>query len=82
MTNTTINARIARYFTLPMISAGIIGAAAVGMAGMANATTLNNDPGFHSPAIKAHPAPEATPGWRNHHGQFHIQNLIDNGYRR
>ena len=37
MTNNTITARIARYIALPVVSAGIIGGAALGMAGLANA---------------------------------------------
>ena len=83
-THTSRTARIARYIALPMISAGIIGGAALGMAGMANAATYSqpSDPNFHAPSVTAHPAPNATPGWYNHHGMHHIQNLINDGYRR
>jgi hypothetical protein len=82
MTNTTFTARIARYIALPIVSAGIIGGAALGMAGMANAATMT-DPGHsYSPAVKAHPAPSAAPGWHNHHGMRHIENLVNNGYHR
>jgi hypothetical protein len=84
MTNNTITARIARYIALPIVSAGIIGGAALGMAGMANAATMTDpaNPGHSfSPSVKAHPAPSATPGWRNHHGMHHIEALIHNGYR-
>ena len=59
----TIN--IARTFALSVVSAGIIGGAALGMAGMANAATQTQPtvPGhFYAPAVKAHPAPEALPG--------------------
>ncbi len=83
MTNNTITARIARYIALPIVSAGIIGGAALGMAGMANAATYSQpaSPGFNAPSVKAHPAPSATPGWHNHHGMHHIEALIHNGYR-
>jgi len=76
MTNTfrTTIARIA----LPVVSAGLIGGAALGMAGMANAQTT--DPGFYAPTTTAHPAPEAMPG-SHHHGEAFIQNLVP-GYHR
>ena len=73
--------RFARYFALPIVSAGIIGGAALGLAGMANAST-NED--VRPPAIvatpdtKAHPAPEALPGWHWHHGIYHLENLQPN----
>jgi hypothetical protein len=93
MTNTTITAqsartfkagRIARYIAPPIVSAGIIGGAALGMAGMANAGTYSqpSDPGFHAPSVKAHAAPNSQPGWYSHHGQHHIDNLVKNGYHR
>ena len=34
-----MNANIARYIALPIVSAGILGGAALGLAGMANAAT-------------------------------------------
>ena len=73
--NTT---RIARYFALPIVSAGIIGGAALGLAGMANASTAEDvrPPAVAAtPDVKAHPAPEALPGWRWHHGVYHLENL-------
>jgi hypothetical protein len=70
----TIIARIA----LPIVSAGVLGGAALGLAGMANATvtTTQNDSGSHTailatPDIHAKPAPSALPGWRYHHGHGH-----------
>jgi hypothetical protein len=60
MTNNTITARAARYIALPIMSAGVIGAAALGMAGMANASTSTapSGPGYqYSPVVTAHPAP-------------------------
>ncbi len=78
-THTTLIARIARYIAVP----AVLGGAAVGLAGMASAATMTQpDPGFTTPSVKAHPAPSATPGWHNHHGEFHIQNLVNNGYHR
>ncbi|MDT5015965.1 MAG: hypothetical protein QOD39_2125 [Mycobacterium sp.] len=74
MTNNTITARITRYMAMPIVSAGIIGGAALGMAGMANADPVG--PGYqYSPTTTAAPAPEAQPGWHNHHGVHHIENL-------
>ncbi|MDT5019449.1 MAG: hypothetical protein QOD39_5609 [Mycobacterium sp.] len=80
MTNDTTT-RIARYIALPIASAAMIGAAALGLAGIANAAaTEPTGPGYsYAPAVKAHPAPNAQPGWRNHHGVHHIENL-DLGY--
>ena len=77
----TIN--IARTFALSVVSAGIIGGAALGMAGMANAATQTqpSGPGYsYAPAVKAHPAPQAVPGWHGHHGVFRIQHF-EPGYR-
>jgi hypothetical protein len=61
MTNTI--ARIA----LPVVSAGLIAGPALGMAGMANATTQKpSGPGYqYVPTSTAHPAPQAP---TTHHG--------------
>ena len=75
---------IARYLALPVVSAGILGAAALGLAGMANAATPTDPsgPGYsYSPSVKAHPAPNAMPGWHWHHGVYHLENLQP-GYTR
>jgi hypothetical protein len=75
------NNMIARYIALPLVSAGILGGAALGLAGMANAATPTGPvgPGYsYSPSVKAHPAPEAKPGWHNHHGTWHINALNHN----
>jgi hypothetical protein len=77
MTNNTI----ARFIALPIVSAGILGGAALGLAGMANAATPTapTGPGYsYSPSVKAHPAPTAKPGWHNHHGAWHIKALNNN----
>jgi hypothetical protein len=73
---------IARYFLL-LISAGIIVAAALGLAGAAYAATTDvNQPNIvATPGVKAHPAPNATPGWHWHHGIHHLQDLQP-GYTR
>ena len=70
---TTIARSFARYIALPVVSAGIIGGAALGLAGMANATTTvtQNGPNASivtSPDTYAKPAPNALPGWHHHHG--------------
>ena len=79
--NTT---RFARYLALPIVSAGIIGGAALGLAGAANAannTDVRSPAVVATPDVKAHPAPEALPGWRWHHGIYHLENLQP-GYTR
>ena len=75
---------IARTFALSVVSAGIIGGAALGMAGMASAATSTQPVGpSHSsaPVVKAAPAPEAMPGWQGRHGVNHIQHF-EPGYHR
>ena len=77
----TIN--IARTFALSIVSAGIVGGAALGMAGTAGAVTSTQPtvPGhMFTPGVKAHPAPEALPGWHGRHGVFRIRNF-EPGYR-
>ena len=54
--NTTIARRIGRYVALPVVSAGIIGGAALGLAGMANAATPSYNP-EPRPGIVAVPRP-------------------------
>lgn len=69
---------IARYIALPIVSAGIFGGAALGLAGMANAATATG-PGYsYAPTVKAHPAPTQKPGWHNHHGVWHVNALKGN----
>ena len=77
----TIN--IARTFALSIVSAGIIGGAALGMAGTAGAATSTPTGPTHShgPVVKAHPAPQALPGWHGHHGADRIQHFVP-GYHR
>ena len=76
--NANIARRIGRYVALPVVSAGILCGAALGLAGMANAGTLHDPsprPGIVAkPETKAHPAPTAHPGgwWDRHH-----PNLLD-----
>jgi hypothetical protein len=73
--NTT---RFARYFTLPIVVAGIIGGAALGTASMASAANNDNVRPPHivaTPHVTAPPAPEAMPGWRNHHGIYQVEAL-------
>jgi len=82
--NTNTNRRFARYFALPIVSAGIIGGAALGLAGAANSATTDDvrPPAIvATPDVKAHPAPEAMPGWRWHHGVYHLEDLQP-GYTR
>ena len=80
---TTATRRFARYLALPIVSAGIIGGAVLGLA--ATASAANNDVRpphiVATPNVTARPAPEAMPGWRWHHGVYHLQNLQP-GYAR
>lgn len=84
----TMTANVARtfgrYIALPAISAGIIGGAALGMAGMANAAPSTDSPGashVFAPHTKAHPAPDALPGWHHNHGVWRAERLQP-GYHR
>jgi hypothetical protein len=56
----TTTRRFARYIALPAISAGILGGAALGLAGMANAGTYSYQP-TPRPGIVATPNTIATP---------------------
>jgi ABC-type enterobactin transport system permease subunit len=70
--------RIVRLIALPIVSAGMIGGAALGLAGMANATADQTPTGsgnFYSPTTFATPAPNMQPGWHNHHGPQHVADL-------
>ena len=69
---------IARTFALSVVSAGIIGGAAIGMAGMANAapSTPTGPSHAYAPVVRAHPAPDAVPGWHGHHGPDHIHHFV------
>jgi hypothetical protein len=75
--------RFARYFALPIVAAGIIGGAALGLAGTASATDTDVKPPaiVATPDVKAHPAPEAVPGRIWHHGVWHLADLQP-GYLR
>ena len=64
---TNIASHVVRYVALPVVSAGVIGGAALGLAGMANAATPSYSPeprpGIVAvPQTKAKPAAEAHPG--------------------
>ena len=74
---TTITRNFARYIALPAVSAGILGGAALGLAGAASAVTTDvQQPNtVATPNVKAHPAPDAMPGWRWHHGVYHLRDL-------
>ena len=48
------------------------------MANAANPTQPSGPGNPYAPSVKADPAPEATPGWRNHKGIWHIIALNGN----
>jgi hypothetical protein len=62
-----------------LATAGILTAAALGLAGTAAATTTNTTPegpGYsYSPGTYATPAPTVGPGWHNNHGPAYIAHL-------
>lgn len=72
---TIIARNLARFVAMP----AMIGAAALGLAGMANAATGSQaptGPGYsYSPGTYAKPAPTAKPGWHNNHGPAFIAHL-------
>ncbi len=81
MSTNTVKSRIARYIALPIMSAGIIGGATLGMAGMANAATQTapSGPGYsYSPTVKA---PNAVQGWHHLHGVARVEAMVP-GYHR
>jgi hypothetical protein len=70
-----MNKIIARI-ALPVVSAGVLGGAALGLAGMASAQTTSVDHStgtaiVASPDTYAKPAPTVKPGWHHHHGMGH-----------
>ena len=76
--------RFARYFALPIVSAGIIGGAALGLAGAANSATnadVRPPVMVATPDVKAHPAPQAAPGAHWHHGIYQVE-VLQPGYIR
>jgi hypothetical protein len=84
MTNNNIARTFARYIALPVVSAGIIGGAALGLAGMASAATSTEPtgPGYsYAPSVTAHPAPDAVPGHHWHHGVHHLATLQPSAVR-
>jgi hypothetical protein len=76
--NTT---RFARYFALPIVSAGIIGGAALGLAGAADNADVRPPDVVATPDVKAHPAPQAVPGERWHQGVYQVE-VLQPGYIR
>jgi hypothetical protein len=81
--NATITRSFARYIGLSAVAAGIIGGAALGLAGAANAGTYSApSPSIvATPDVHAHPAPNAVPGHNWHHGMWHLDTLVP-GYTR
>jgi hypothetical protein len=65
----------ARYLVFLTVGGSLLGGAAVGLAGMAGAATPTGPECGYAPSVKANPAPEATPGWHNHKGIWHINAL-------
>jgi hypothetical protein len=68
---------VTRFFALWLLSAVVIGGAALGLAVTAKAAaTEPTGPGYsYSPGTYAKPAPTQQPGWHNHHGPQHLAGL-------
>ena len=79
MTTFSKFSRIATVAALPIVSAGILGAAALGLSGVASAqiqTQVPAGPGHsYAPDTHATPARSQGPGWQAHHGPAHVSNL-------
>jgi hypothetical protein len=74
----TAASRFARYIAMPVVSAGIIGGAAIGLAGAVCAATSTQPTGpghSYAPSVKAQPAPVAQPGSHWHQGVRHVADL-------
>ncbi|OMC31852.1 hypothetical protein A5740_14300 [Mycobacterium sp. GA-1841] len=66
-----------KALVVPVLSAGVLGAAALGLAGTAAAQGPEGAGNRYSPDTYATPAPGMKPGWHYHHGpqrQLIIQN--------
>ena len=76
MKNTTTRSLI-RFAALPLLSAGILGGAALGLAGAAGAQTqAPTGPGYsYSPQTHATPAATQQGGWDAHHGPARVAHL-------
>jgi hypothetical protein len=59
---------LAKALALPILSAGIFGAVALGLAGTAAAQGPTGSGNAFSPDTYATPAPSIMPGWHYHHG--------------
>lgn len=77
----TIAQRVGRYVALPVIATGVIGGAALGLAGAAGAaTTADATPQVRTgivatPHVRAQPAPNVVPGpwWTTNNPGMYLQ---------
>jgi hypothetical protein len=71
--------KILATVALPVAATAILGGAALGLAGAANAAATGqapSGPGYsYSPQTLAHPAPTVGPGWHGNHGPAYIAHL-------
>jgi hypothetical protein len=63
---------IVQFAALPILAVGVIGGAALGLAGTASAQGPTGPGNVYSPDTYATPAPDVMPGWHNHHGTWRI----------
>ncbi|OFB40026.1 hypothetical protein BA059_11140 [Mycolicibacterium sp. (ex Dasyatis americana)] len=65
--------KLTKALALPILSAGVFGSVALGLAGTAAAQEPHGPGNQFSPDTYATPAPGMKPGWHNHHGpQRHL----------
>jgi hypothetical protein len=73
----TIMTKFTKALALPILSAGVFGAVALGLAGTAAAQTPQGSGNLYSPDTYATPAPGMKPGWHNHHGPQRITSIYE-----
>jgi hypothetical protein len=74
---TTITRSFVRYLAIPAVSAGILGGAALGLAGMANAGTYPTHDPSPRPGIVATPTVKAKPPIVIHRGKHRGHIVVD-----
>ncbi|CRZ17698.1 hypothetical protein [Mycolicibacterium neworleansense] len=69
--------KFSKALALPILSAGVFGAVALGLAGTAAAQEPQGPGNLYSPDTYATPAPGMKPGWHNHHGPQRIMSIYE-----
>ncbi|MEX3646349.1 hypothetical protein ABFW11_12655 [Mycolicibacterium porcinum] len=69
--------KFTKALALPILSAGVFSAVALGLAGTAAAQEPHGAGNLYSPDTYATPAPGMKPGWHNHHGPQRILSVYE-----